>query len=327
MKTGNIAIYQNEDGTIKISAKLEDETIWLTQSQIVELFQSSKSNISEHISQIIAEDELDDSVVRDFRTTAADGKNYNTKHYNLDMIISVGYRVKSKIATKFRKWATQTLRDYMVQGYVLNDQRLLEKSRQLETLKNAITLIERGISNQIENIEQARQLNSFLSEFAKGFELLDDYDHERLDRNGKTKSETTVIEPEEFLHIIQRMKQGFDSNVFGLPKDDSFESSINQIYQSFGDVECYPAIEEKAAMLLYLVVKNHSFIDGNKRIAAACFLYFLDKNGILKSTNGKTIIDNNTLFALTILVAESSPAEMDLIKNIIITVLNRRDFY
>lgn len=323
MKTGNIAIYQNEDGTIKLSARVEDETIWLNQAQIVALFQSSKSNISEHISQIIKEGELDDSAVRKFRITESDGKNYNVKHYDLDMIISVGYRVKSKIATKFRKWATQTLRNYIVQGYVLNDQRLLEKSKQLEILKNAIILIERGISNQIDNIDQARALGSFLGEFAKGLELIDDYDHERLDQNGKTKSDIKVIKSSEFLEIIQIMKQEFNSNIFGLPKDKSFESSISQIYQSFGDVECYPTIEEKAAMLLYLIVKNHSFIDGNKRIAAACFLYFLEKNGILKPKNGKTIIDNNTLFALTILVAESTPTEMGLIKNVIITILNR----
>jgi death-on-curing family protein len=237
------------------------------------------------------------------------------------MIISVGYRVKSKIATKFRKWATQTLRDYIVKGYAINDQRLKEKSKQLETLKNAISLIERGISNQIENIEEARHLNSFLNEFARGFELLDDYDHERLDKSGKTKSKTEIIEVEEFLNIINVMKNKTESNVFGLPKDESFESSINQIYQSFGNMECYQTVEEKAAMLLYLIVKNHSFIDGNKRIAAACFLYFLEKHEILKSCK----IDSNTLFAITILVADSNPSEMDPIKNIIVTILNRRD--
>ena len=318
-----IAIYQSEDGSINIKARLEDETIWLTQAQITELFGSSKSNISEHIKQIFADDELDTSVVRKFRTTASDGKAYNVTYYNLDMIISIGYRVKSKVATKFRKWATNTLRDYIVQGFAINDQRLKEKESQLEILKKAINLIERGLFNQIENIDQARQLSSFLSEFAKGFELLDDYDHEKLDKIGKTKS-SAIIKTEEFLDMIQRMKQDFDSDVFGLPKDESFESSINQIYQSFGGEECYPTVEEKAATLLYFVVKNHSFIDGNKRIAAACFLYFLNKNGILKE-NEKFILDNNTLFALTILVAESKPSEMEIVKNMIITILNRRD--
>jgi prophage maintenance system killer protein/prophage antirepressor-like protein len=326
LDTNKIAIYQSEDGTIQLNAKVEDESIWLTQAQIVELFQSSKSNINEHISQILKENELDDSTIRNFRTVQKEGRrevSRNLTYYNLDMIISVGYRVKSKIATKFRKWATQTLRDYIVQGYVLNDQRLKEKEGQLETIKKAINLIERGISHQIENIEQAKQLNSFLSDFAKSFELLDHYDHEKLDKKGKTKSKINAIEQEEFLSVIDLMKNEFDSEIFGQAKDESFASSVNQIYQSFGDMECYPTVEEKAATLLYLIVKNHSFIDGNKRIAAACFLYFLNKNGIL-AEGSKFIIDNNTLFALTILVAESTPSEMNLVKNMVITILNRR---
>lgn len=326
MNTGNIAIYQSEDGSIKLNARVEDESIWLTQAQIVELFRSSKPNISEHIKQIFEEEELDDSAVRKFRTVQMEGNrevSRNITYYNLDMIISVGYRVKSKVATKFRKWATQTLRDYVVQGFAINDERLREKESQLETLKNAINLLERGLLNQIENIEQARQLTSFLSKFAKGFELLDDYDHERLDHSGKTKSSDQIIEPEEFLEIIKNMKKEFESDVFGLPKDESFASSVHQIYQTFGEIDCYPSVEEKAALLLYLVVKNHSFIDGNKRIAAACFLYFLNKNGIL-TDNEKFIIDSNTLFALTILVAESKSSEMKIVKNMIISILNRR---
>lgn len=319
-----IAIYQSEDGAINIKARLDDETIWLTQAQITELFGSSKSNISEHIKQIFAEDEHDISVVRKFRTTASDGKVYNMTYYNLDMIISVGYRVKSKVATKFRKWATQVLRGYIVQGFAINEQRLKEKESQLETLKKAINLIERGLSNQIENMNQAKLLNSFLSKFAKGFELLDDYDHETLDKIGKTKCSELIIKSEEFLEMIQEMKQDFDSEVFGLPKDESFESSVNQIYQSFGGNECYPTVEEKAATLLYLVVKNHSFIDGNKRIAAACFLYFLNRYGVLTEKE-QFIIDNNTLFAITILIAESKPEEMEIVKNMIITILNRRN--
>ncbi len=319
-----IAIYQSEDGSINIKARLDDKTIWLTQAQITELFGSSKSNISEHIKQIFAEDELDISVVRKFRTTASDGKVYNVTYYNLDMIISVGYRVKSKVATNFRKWATKTLRDYIVNGFAINEQRLKEKESQLETLKKAINLIERGLSNQIENMNQAKLLNSFLSKFAKGFELLDDYDHETLDKIGKTKCPELIIKSEEFLEMIQEMKQDFDSEVFGLPKDESFESSVNQIYQSFGGNECYPTVEEKAATLLYLVVKNHSFIDGNKRIAAACFLYFLNRYGVLTEKE-QFIIDNNTLFAITILIAESKPEEMEIVKNMIITILNRRN--
>lgn len=323
-----IAIYQNEDGSINIKARVEDETIWLTQAQMSELFSTDRSVLSKHIKNIIAEKELnEEATCANFAQVQKEGHREVTRsitYYNLDMIISVGYRVKSKVATKFRKWATKTLRDYIVQGFAINEQRLKEKESQLETLKKAINLIERGLFNQIENIDQARQLTSFLNEFAKGFELLDDYDHERLDKIGKTKCPELIIKPEEFLKMIQGMKQDFNSEVFGLPKDESFESSVNQIYQSFGGEECYPTIEEKAVTLLYLVVKNHSFIDGNKRIAAACFLYFLNQYGILTEKE-QFIIDNNTLFAITILIAESKPEEMEIVKNMIITILNRRN--
>lgn len=320
MTENKIAIYQ--DGSINITARIEDETIWLTQAQIVELFGSSKANISGHIKNILEEGELDNSVVRKFRTAASDGKLYDTKYYNLDMIISVGYRVKSKISTQFRRWATRTLRDFVIQGYAINNQRLAEKETQLIALKNAINLIERSIQNQIESVDQARQLTAFLSNFAKGFALLDDYDHEKLDKKGGTENPVIVVTVDEFLTMIQELKSDFDSEIFGQPKDESFASSINQIYQGFGEQECYPTIEEKAATLLYLIVKNHSFIDGNKRIAAACFLYFLNKNGILK-TRETFILDSNSLFALTILVAESKPSEMDIVKSMIISVLNR----
>ncbi len=323
MSGNKIAIYQ--DGSINITARIEDETIWLTQAQIVELFGSSKANISEHINKILEEEELDNSTVRKFRTVQTEGMrevSRNLTYYNLDMIISVGYRVKSKIATQFRRWATRTLRDFVIQGYAINSQRLAEKETQLIALKNAINLIERSIRNQIETVEQAKQLTSFLSNFAKGFALLDDYDHDKLDKKGRTENPVTVVTVDEFLTMIQELKNDFDSEIFGQSKDESFESSINQIYQGFGEQDCYPTVEEKAATLLYLIVKNHSFIDGNKRIAAACFLYFLDRNGILKA-HETFILDSNSLFALTILVAESKPSEMEVVKNMIISVLNR----
>jgi prophage maintenance system killer protein len=327
MQSGNIVIYQSDDGSVKLETKLKDETIWLTQQMIVELFQSSKANISEHISNIFTEGELDqNSTVRNFRILQKEGnKNVSRDiiHYNLDMIISVGYRVKSKTATQFRKWATRTLNEYLVKGYALNEQRLKEKEIQLQTLKTAIDLIERGIGNQIEDFSQAKQLTAFLKDFSGGLELLDDYDHETLDKTGESRKKACIIEPEEFLKVVQAMRQSFSGDVFGIPKDESFESSVRQVYQSFGESDCYPTLEEKAAMLLYFIVKNHSFIDGNKRIAASCFLYFLEKNELLRLKNGSAIIDNNTLFALTILVAESKPSEMEIMKSIIISVLNR----
>jgi len=319
-----IAIYQ--DGSINIVARIEDETIWLTQAQMAELFSADRSVLSKHIKNIIEDGELEErSTCAKFAQVQTEGMrevSRNITYYNLDMIISVGYRVKSKTATQFRRWATRTLRNFVIQGYAINRQRLVEKETQLSELKHAINLIERSIQNQIENVEQAKQLTAFLSNFAKGLTLLDDYDHEKLDKKGRTENPVIVVTVGEFLTMIQELKNDFDSEIFGYPKDESFASSVNQIYQGFGGQDCYPTVEEKAATLLYLIVKNHSFIDGNKRIAAACFLYFLNKNGILQQ-NEKFILDNNSLFALTILVAESKPSEMEVVKSMIISMLNR----
>jgi prophage maintenance system killer protein len=306
---------------------LEDETVWLTQQMMIALFQSSKTNISEHIANIFAEKELDrNSTVRNFRTVQKEGRREvarNIKYYNLDMIISVGYRVRSKTATQFRRWATKTLKEYLIKGYALNERKLKEKDRQFRTLKTAIDLIERGMTNQIEETPAIKHMYAFLKDFASGLELLDDYDRALLDKFGDSKRTAVLIEPKEFLEIVQSMRQQFPNDVFGISKDDSFVSSIRQVYQSIGENDCYPPLEEKAAMLLYLVVKNHPFADGNKRIAAACFLYFLEKNHLLRRKDGSTVVDSNTLFALTLLVAESKPAEMETKKNIVITMLNR----
>lgn len=318
-----IAIYQSDDGEIKISARVESDTIWLTQQQMAELFKTDRTTLNKHIKNIIKEGELDkESTCANFAQVQKEGsRNVSRKliYYNLDMIISVGYRVKSKIATKFRKWATKTLKEYIVQGFAINESRIKQDISHMESLKKAVELVTRSLQHQIETIEDARSLSSFLNKFANGLQLLDDYDHEKLDSIGSTNRKAEFIDVEEFLNIISKMKNEFDSEVFGLPKDSSFESSIRQVYQSFGGVDCYSTIEEKAAMLLYLIIKNHSFIDGNKRIAAACFLYFLNKNSLLSNID----IDSNALFSLTILVASSRPNEMDIMKSIIVSILNR----
>jgi len=318
-----IAIYQSDDGEIKISARVESDTIWLTQQQMAELFKTDRTTLNKHIKNIIKEGELDkESTCANFAQVQKEGsRNVSRKliYYNLDMIISVGYRVKSKIATKFRKWATKTLKEYIVQGFAINESRIKQDISHMESLKKAVELVTRSLQHQIETIEDARSLSSFLNKFANGLQLLDDYDHAKLDSIGSTNRKAEFIDVEEFLNIISKMKNEFDSEVFGLPKDSSFESSIRQVYQSFGGVDCYSTIEEKAAMLLYLIIKNHSFIDGNKRIAAACFLYFLNKNSLLSNID----IDSNALFSLTILVASSRPNEMDIMKSIIVSILNR----
>ena len=318
LNKGEIVIYTAKDGSISVNARLEDETIWLTQDMIVKLFNSSKANVSEHIKHIFEEDELDkDSTVRKFRTVQR-----NIEYYSLDMILSVGYRIKSKTATQFRKWATSVLKDYITKGYAINEKRLKEQQSQISVLKNSIALMERSLIEQIENLDTARDVSKILNNFALGLNLLDDYDHKQLDKNGINKKEAKRISKEEFLKVINDMKSEFSSDVFAVPKDNSFDSSINQIYQTFDRVELYPTLEDKAATLLYLIVKNHSFTDGNKRIGASCFLYFLDRNNMLFRED-KPIIDNATLFSLTLLIAVSKPEEMETVKQIIISVLNR----
>lgn len=292
---------------------------------MAKLFGTAPQNITMHIKNIFAEEELKQiSTCKDFLQVRKEGKrrvSRNLTYYNLDMIIAVGYRIKSKIATKFRIWATKTLKDYMVKGYIINEKILREKQEQIETLKSALSIIERGFNGEIQNLAQAKQLNSLMKDFASGLNLLDDFDHKELDIKGKTEHEAIKISTDEFLQVVNDMKSKFESDVFANPKDNSFDSSVNQIYQSFGCKDWYPTLEEKASMLLYFI-KNHSFTDGNKRIGASCFLYFLDKNNILYKNN-KPIIDNGTLFALTLLIAESKPDERETIKNVVISVLNR----
>lgn len=326
LQKGEIVIYTSEDGSISLDTKLENDTIWLTQDMIVTLFNSSKANISEHISHIFQEEELDrESTVRKFRTVRKEGSrnvSRNLEYYNLDMIIAVGYRVNSKIATKFRKWATNTLKEYLTKGYVINEKMLKDQQNKIQTLQSTVSLLTRSIQNQISTVDQAQDVANILDNFAKGLDLLDDFDHKTLDTKGVTQKEAVVISESEFLQVIDKMKADFASDVFANPKDGSFASSVNQIYQTFDGNDCYPSLEEKAAMLLYLITKNHSFSDGNKRIAASCFLYFLNKNNMLYK-NDLPIIDNGTLFALTLLIAESKPSEMEIMKQIVVSVLNK----
>ena len=327
---GEIIIYTSEDGSISLDTKLENDTIWLTQDMIVTLFNSSKANISEHISHIFQEEELGrESTVRNFRTVRKEGSrnvSRNLEYYNLDMIIAVGYRVNSKIATKFRKWATNTLREYLTKGYVINEKMLKAQQNKIQTLQSTVSLLTRSIQNQISTVDEAQDVANILDNFAKGLDLLDNFDHKTLDTKGVTQKEAVVISESEFLKVIDKMKSEFASDVFANPKDGSFASSVNQIYQTFGGNDCYPTLEEKAAMLLYLITKNHSFSDGNKRIAASCFLYFLNKNNMLYKNN-LPIIDNGTLFALTLLIAESKPEEMEIMKQIVVSVLNKGENY
>jgi prophage maintenance system killer protein len=236
------------------------------------------------------------------------------------MIISVGYRVNSKNATAFRVWATGVLKKYLTDGYAINEKRI--GAEKIQMLAQTINLLKRASENQIENLDpMMRELLNVAGQFADGLEVLDNYDHEKLDERGLHKTKAAEITVDELLREIAKMKPKFGA-LFGAPKDDSFASSIGQIYQSFDDKDLYPTLEEKAATLLYLVVKNHSFVDGNKRIAAFCFAYFLAKNKILFNKKGAKIIDDAALAALTLLVAESKPTEMDTIRRVIVSILN-----
>ena len=322
LQKGEIIIYTSEDGSISLDTKLENDTIWLTQKQMAELFDKNIRTVNEHINNTFKEGELDkSSVIRNFRITASDGKQYDTNLYNLDVIISVGYRVKSLRGTQFRIWATNTLREYLTKGYVINEKMLKTQQNKIQTLQSTVNLLKRSIQNQISTVNEAQDIANIMDNFAQGLDLLDDFDHKTLDTKGITRKEAVIISKEEYLSVINKMKSEFASDVFANPKDDSFDSSINQIYQTFGGQDCYPTLEEKAAMLLYLITKNHSFSDGNKRIAASCFLYFLNRNNLLYKNN-LPIIDNGTLFALTLLIAESKPEEMEIMKQIVVSVLN-----
>ena len=317
----NIEIYKINESQTEIKVQFDNETVWLNQNQLVELFEGSRSNIVEHIKNIYKSDELDEiSTCRKFRQVRKEGNRQIERqidHYNLDVIISVGYRINSKRGTQFRQWATQRLKDYLIQGYAINEKRLKEKQQEVEYLKTGIRILSRAIEQQATDED-----SQMLKVFAKGLDLLDDFDHQQLDKTGNTNSIVVYPTKNEYLELIKNMRSDFKSDVFALPKDETFDSSINQIQQSFDGKELYPSLEKKAAVLLYLIVKNHSFVDGNKRIGAACFLLFLKKNNLLFIESGP-IISNEALAALTLFVATSKTEEMDVIVNLIVSILNR----
>lgn len=323
---GEIVIYKNENGNISFEAKLEDETIWLTQDMMAKLFETTSQNITMHIKNIYEEEELEQiSTCKDFLQVRKEGKRAVSRKlafYNLDMILSVGYRIKSKTATQFRKWATTVLKEYMTKGYAINEHKLKQEQDKVKTLQDTIKLLSRSLEYQVESLDEAKDVAKLMDNFAIGLDLLDNYDHQKLDSKGLTTREAVKIDEKEFITIIDKMKSEFASDVFATPKDESFSSSVNQIYQTFEGKELYPTLEEKAVTLLYLIVKNHSFADGNKRIGASCFLYFLNKNNMLYKAD-KPIIDNSTLFALTLLIATSRPEEMETVKQIVLSILNR----
>ena len=323
----DIEIYKTPDGNTEISVKMKDETVWLSQQQMAELFETSRTNIVEHIKHIYEEGELEEnSTCRKFRQVQKEGKRQVSREipfYNLDLIISLGYRVKSATATSFRKWATNILKQYLIEGYAINQKRLEQEHKKFVALQTMTSSLAQSInSEKLENLDDIKKAVNFLQDFSTGLILLDDFDHGNLDKKGKTETPAQRISEEEFLEVINAMKPAFESDVFAVPKDDGFSGAVNNIYQTFEGKELYPTLEEKAAMLLYSITKDHCFHDGNKRIAASCFLYFMQKNNMLY-INGKKRIDDDTLFAITLFIAESKSEDMDMFRQIIISILNR----
>jgi len=309
-KMNEIVLFETEDKTVCLSVPIEQETVWLTQGQMTGLFETSKQNISLHINNCFKEGELNkNSVIKDFLTTASDGKKYKTKYYNLDVIISVGYRVKSKRGVEFRKWANSVLRQYILRGYAVNNNRIAQLGEVIQIMKRT------------QNSLDSKQVLSVIERYSTALDLLDAYDHQNMSRP-KGNAATYVLTYEECMDIIANMRFGDESDIFGKEKDGSFEGSIGNIYQSFAGQDLYPTLEEKAAHLLYFVTKNHSFLDGNKRIAATVFLYFLDRNGVL-FIDGEKTIDDHTLVALTIMIAESKPDEMEMMITVIMNCMKK----
>ena len=307
-----LVIFKAQDGNVKLDVRFESETVWLTQTQMTELFQTTKQNISLHLNNVFKEGELDkDSTVKECLTVQKEGNRQvsrKTNYYNLDVIISVGYRVKSQRGVEFRKWANGVLKDYILKGYAVNNNRINELGEVIRIMKRA------------ESTLDSKQILDVIEKYTVALDLLDDYDHQKIEKPSGNIT-TYVLTYDECRNVISNMKFGNESDLFGNEKDDSFKSSINAIYQTFGGQEVYPSLEEKAANLLYLITKNHSFSDGNKRIAATLFLYFLDKNGVLFES-GKKTIDDYALVAITIMVAESKPSEKDTIIKLIMNFIS-----
>ena len=311
-----IVLFENQD--VKLEVNMKDETVWLSQQQMSELFDTSRTNIIEHINNIYSNGELDkDSTCQDFRQVRKEGNRNVTRSipfYNLDMIISVGYRVNSKQGIEFRKWATNVLKDYMLKGYAVNQKRL-------EYLEKTIKLIDiAGRIDQRLNGDEAVEIIRVINNYSNALNLLDDYDHKTVSKPKGTNSDDKIYYTD-CMNIVNKLRFNSDSDLFALERDKGLESIIGNIYGSFNGQDVYPSIEEKAANFLYLIIKDHTFIDGNKRIAAILFIYFLEFYNILYKY-GKQVIDNNTLVAITLLIAQSNPKEKDILIDLVMNFLN-----
>ena len=324
MDKGEIIIYQTEDGKSAIEVKLRADTVWLTHQQISLLFERDRSVITKHINNIFKSYELDEnSNVQKMHIPNSDKM---VKFYNLDVILSVGYRVNSKRGTQFRIWANNVLKDYLVRGYALNEKRLQEQLQRFESLKQSIRLIENIARHKALSITESEGLLKVITDFTYALDILDQYDYQKLQIIDTSHKEVVPVSYDEAMHAIQKLRgQLNNADLFGREKDQSFRTSLDTIYQTFDGKDLYPSIEEKAAHLLYFVVKNHSFVDGNKRIAAAIFTWFMEKNRLLYNAAGMKRIADNALVALTLMIALSDPKDKDIIIKVIINLINKHN--
>lgn len=326
-----IEIFKTQDNQTEVQVLFEQETVWLSQKQMSELFKTSIPNVNMHIKSIYIEEELNqESTIKDFLIVQKEGTRSiqrSQKMYNLDVIISIGYRVKSKQGTQFRQWATQRLKDYLVKGYALNEKRLLELNYKYSDLQQAIKLASNAGNIEALTSSEAKGILGVIEQYAYALETLDKYDHQKLTIDTSTVEDT--IQKLSYEEAIKQIRIWRDfqkaGNLFGNEKDQSFKSSLETIYQTFDGTDLYPTIEEKAANLLYFVVKNHSFSDGNKRIAAGLFIYFLDMNNKLLNKNGSKRIGDNALVAITIMIAESKSDEKDMMIKLVVNLINNKN--
>lgn len=315
-----IIIYQSEDGKTQLDVKLEGETVWLSTRQMAELFNKEESNIRRHVNNVFKEAELKRE--NNVHFLHVNGVKKPVPYYTLDVIISVGYRVHSQRGVRFRQWANGVLKQYLVKGYAINEN---IRKQQIAELRQLVQVVGRAIQQQpAKSTDESNALFDVVVDYTYALDTLDDYDYQRLHIARITKEEPFHATYENAMHEIDLLRQKFGGSVlFGNEKDESFKSSIGQIYQTFGGTELYPSVEEKAAMLLYLVTKNHSFSDGNKRIAATLFLWFMNNNNILYRPDGSKRIADNTLVALTLMIAESKTEEKDIMVKVVVNLINQ----
>ena len=322
MEENKILIYQTEDGETQIDVRLENETVWLSANQMAALFGRDEKTIRKHINNVFSDQEVPKDINTHFLRVI--GVKQPVAYYTLDVIISVGYRVKSQRGVQFRQWANKVLKDYLVKGYAINER--IHKE-QIGELRQLVGMLGRTIQNQpLISTDETNALFEVVTDYTYALDTLDNYDYERLSIDKTTKDEPFHATYENAMEAISGLREKFGGSVlFGNEKDDSFKSSIGQIYQTFGGEELYPSVEEKAAMLLYLVTKNHSFSDGNKRIAATLFLWFLNNNGILYRQDGSKRLADNTLVALTLMITESKTEEKDVMVKVVVNLINQRN--